>query len=92
MPKDTVFNLKLDAELRKAFMAEAEAADRPASQIVRELMRDYIARQRDARDYYAFLQRNVEAGRADKKAGRGRTNQEVEADFEQRREDLRKSR
>jgi predicted transcriptional regulator len=92
MPKDTVFNLKLDAELREAFMAEAEAADRPASQIVRELMRDYIARQHEARDYDAFLQRNVEAGRADKKAGRGRASEEVEADFERWRTRLRKSR
>ncbi|TIT81411.1 MAG: antitoxin of toxin-antitoxin stability system, partial [Mesorhizobium sp.] len=41
MPKEAVFTLKLEPELRDAFMAETEADHRPASQVVRELMRDY---------------------------------------------------
>ena len=39
MSKEAVFTMKLEPELRAAFMAEAEALDRPASQVVRELMR-----------------------------------------------------
>ncbi len=50
MPKEAVFTMKLEPKLRAEFMAEAEAAHRPASQIVRELMREFIQRQREARE------------------------------------------
>lgn len=49
MLKETVFTMKVEQELRADFITEAEAADRPASQIMRELMRDYLCRQREAR-------------------------------------------
>ena len=55
--KEAVFTLKLEAELRDAFMAEAEASHRPASQIVRDFMRDFIKTQQDQRDYDAWLDR-----------------------------------
>ncbi|MBU0498885.1 MAG: antitoxin of toxin-antitoxin stability system [Gammaproteobacteria bacterium] len=85
MPKEAVFTLKLEPELRTEFMAEAEAAHRPASQILRDLMREYIRRQREAREYDEFLRRKIEAGRASMRAGVGRSNDEVEADFAARR-------
>lgn len=85
MPKEAVFTMKLEPELRAAFLAEAEAADRPASQILRELMREFIQRQRDARDYDAFLRQKVEAARASMRAGHGRPDDEVEAEFAARR-------
>jgi hypothetical protein len=47
--KDSVFTIKLEQDLRDAFVAEAELADRPASSIMRDLMRDYIERRRLAR-------------------------------------------
>jgi hypothetical protein len=50
MPKEAVFTMKLEAELRDEFMAEAAAAHRPASQVLRELMRDFVRRQREARE------------------------------------------
>lgn len=85
MAKEAVFTMKLEPELRAAFMAEAEAAHRPASQVVRELMREFVQRQREARDYDEFLSRKVEAGRAAMRAGLGRSNEEVEAEFAARR-------
>nr|WP_282098998.1 antitoxin of toxin-antitoxin stability system [Thauera aromatica] len=72
--------------MRAAFIAEAEAAHRPASQVVRELMREFIERQREAREYASFLQRKVDVARTSMRAGRGRTNDEVEAEFAARRE------
>lgn len=42
MAKEAMFTLKLEPELREQFMAEAQATDRPASQIVREFMRDFV--------------------------------------------------
>ncbi len=58
--KEAVFTLKLEAELRDAFMAEAEASHRPASQIVRDFMRDFIKTQQDQRDYDAWLDAELE--------------------------------
>ena len=85
MPKEAVFTMKLEPELRDEFMAEAEAAHRPASQVVRELMREFVRRQREERDYTAFLERKVEGARSSVRAGDGRPNDEVEADFAARR-------
>jgi predicted transcriptional regulator len=51
MAKEAVFTMKLEAELRDEFMAEAAAAHRPASQVLRELMRDFVRRQREAREH-----------------------------------------
>ncbi len=81
MQKDAVFTMKLEAKLRAAFVAEAAAAHRPASQVMRELMRDFVRKQREAREYTAFLQRKVEAGRADKAAGRHVSNEDIETEF-----------
>ncbi|MCL2658640.1 MAG: antitoxin of toxin-antitoxin stability system [Betaproteobacteria bacterium] len=80
--------MKLEPELRDAFMAEAEATHRPASQVVRELMRDFVQRQREAREYDDFLRRKVETARISMRAGRGRSNEEVEADAAARRAEL----
>ena len=91
MPKEAVFTLKLEAELRDEFMAEAEAAHQPASQVARELFREYVRRQREARDYDNFLRQKVEAGRASIRAGKGATNEEVEAAFAARRARLPKT-
>lgn len=81
MSKQAVFTMKLEPELRSQFMAAAASADRPASQIVRELMRSYIGEQQKQQEYDAYLRRKVEAARASMRAGRGRSNKEVEARF-----------
>lgn len=85
MPKEAVFTMKLEPELRADFMAEAAGEDRPASQVMRELMRDYIEQRRQAREYDEHLRRKVEAGRASMRAGRGRSNDEVEVAFAAKR-------
>jgi predicted transcriptional regulator len=85
MGKDAVFTLKIEPELRDAFVSEAQAVDRPASQIVRELMRDFVERQRSARDYDDFLARKVRAARDSIEAGEGRPDEEVERKFAARR-------
>lgn len=85
MSKEAVFTMKLEPELRAEFMAEAEAAHRPASQVLRELMRDFVRRQRETREQDEFLRAKIEAGRTSMKAGRGRSNEDVEATFSVRR-------
>jgi len=85
MSKQAVFTMKLEPELREQFMAEAEASHRPASQIVREMMRQFVQTQRESREYEAFLQRKVDSARVSLRAGEGLTNDEVEAQFAVRR-------
>ncbi len=88
MPKEAVFTMKLEPDLRDEFMAEANAAHRPASQIVRELMREFIQRQREARGYAEFLRRKIEIAQGSMRAGRSRPHEEVEAEFAAGRMDL----
>ena len=63
MPKQAVFTMKIEPELRDAFMSEAAAGHRPESQLVRELIRAFIQRQQDAREHDAFLRRKVALAR-----------------------------
>jgi predicted transcriptional regulator len=88
MSKEAVFTMKLEPELRAQFMAEVANEDRPASQVMRELMRSYIEQRRRDREYDAYLQGKVDAGRTSMRAGRGRTNEEVEATFAGRRKQV----
>lgn len=85
MSKQAVFTMKLEPELRENFMAEAADEDRPASQVMRELMRGYIEQRRQAREYDDYLREKVEAGRASMRAGLGRSNDEVEVTFAAKR-------
>jgi predicted transcriptional regulator len=85
MSKEAVFTMKLEPELRAEFLAEAEAAHRPASQVLRELMREFVQRQRQVREYDKFLRLKIKVARASMRAGRGRSNAEIEAEFAARR-------
>ena len=89
MTKEAVFTLKLEPELRDAFMAEAEASHRPAAQVVRELMREFIERQRQAREYDAFLRAKVDTARAQIASGHVSSSADVETRFAARRAALR---
>lgn len=81
MTKEAIFTMKLESDLRAEFMAEAEAAHEPASQVLRELMREFVQRQREMRAYDEFIARKVTASRASMHAGIGQLNDEVEAEF-----------
>lgn len=48
-------------------------------------MREFVQHQRESREYDEFLRGKVEAGRASMRAGRGRSNDDVEAAFAARR-------
>ena len=78
MSKEAVFTMKLELELRDALMAEAAASHRPASQIVRELMREFVQRQREAREHEAFLRGKVYDARAQIAAGKYASDEAVE--------------
>lgn len=60
MPKEAVFTVKLESELRDAFAEEAAAAHRPASDLVRGFMREFVERQRDARQHDNWFRNRVQ--------------------------------
>ena len=90
MTKEAVFSLKLEPELRADFMAEAEAADRPASQVVREFMRDYVRQQRAARAHEEWFRAEVERGLAELEDPNAElvSNDRVEAEWRERRAEM----
>ena len=69
MAKEAVFTLKLESDLRDAFAAEAEATHRPASQLVREFMREFVQRQREAREHDAWFRTQVQKALDDPRPG-----------------------
>lgn len=73
MSKESMFTVKLN----------------PASQVVRELMREFIERQRQAREYDAFLRAKVDTARAQIASGQYASDVDVEARFAARRAALR---
>ena len=85
MSKEAVFTMKLEPKLRAEFMAAVEATDRPASQIVRDFMRDFIQDQREAKEYDAYLRSKVAAARSFMRSRKGRSNDQIEAKFAKRR-------
>lgn len=88
MSTKAVFTMKLEPELRDEFMAATTEDDRPASQVVRELMRGYIEQRRQAHEYDDYLRRKVEAARRQRDAGLHFSNEEVEAEAAARRVEL----
>jgi len=92
MLKESVFSMKLESELRNQFMAEAAAMDRPASQLVREFMRDFVQRQRQARDHDAWFRAEVEQSmrEADNPDTRRIADEEVRAGWRRQRAELEK--
>lgn len=90
MSKEAMFTLKLEAELREQFMAEAEAVHRPASQIVREFMRDFVERQRATREHDAWFRDAVARGvrEADDPGVKRIPHEEVARKWRRRHEEL----
>jgi predicted transcriptional regulator len=90
MTKHSAFTVELEPDLREALAAEAEAAGRPAGQIVRDLIDDYVRRQRDARAHDAWFRGQVEQAlrEADDPTVERIPNGEVEASWEHRRAEL----
>jgi len=89
MAESTVI-VRVDEELKAAFADAAKAADRTASQILREFMRDYVKGQAEASEYDAWFRGKVAEGIADARAGRVIPNAEVSDYFAKRRAASRK--
>lgn len=63
MSEQSSLTLTADADLRRDFLTEADNAQRAASEILADLMRDFVERQKEARAYDDFVRRKVERAR-----------------------------
>ena len=88
MPKEAVFTMKLENSLREGFIAAAKASHRPASQVLRDLMREYIQRQNESQAYDDYVAQKVEKARQSVRSEEGFSNEEVEQLFAARRAKL----
>jgi predicted transcriptional regulator len=82
--------VRVDEELKAAFADAAKAADRTASQLLRDFMRDFVKSQGNAAEYDAWFRRQVASGIADARAGRVRSSRATESHFAKRRAATRK--
>ncbi|USS96003.1 antitoxin of toxin-antitoxin stability system [Serratia symbiotica] len=94
MPKEAVFTMKLENSLREGFIAAAKASHRPASQVMCELMREYIQRQNGPQAYDDWVVQKIKRGRQSIRSGEGTnsgegtSNEDVEALFAERQTTL----
>ena len=57
---DTNFTFRVDEDLKAEFTRAAKANDRPASILLRDFMRDYVNRNREALEYDAWVDAELE--------------------------------
>ncbi|WP_455284811.1 ribbon-helix-helix protein, CopG family [Cupriavidus necator] len=79
--EEATFTVTLDAQLRDAFIAEAAAEGRPVSEVIDDLVREYLDRAHRTQEYEAFLRSKVEAARASMREVGGIPGEQVEAEF-----------
>lgn len=84
MAESTVV-VRVDEELKVAFADAAKAADRTASQLLRDFMRDFVRSQAETAEYDTWFRKKVADGIADARAGRVRSSEDVETHFAERR-------
>jgi len=84
MSESTVV-IRVDDELKIALASAAKAADRTASQLLRDFMRDFVSRQSQQKEYEQWLQEKVDLSRKALQEGRVVDNEDVEAYFAERR-------
>ena len=75
MPESN-FTIRVDEELKDAFIKAAKDAHRTGGQVVREFMESYI---RERAEYDAWLAKKIERARRDIEEGRFLTQAEVNA-------------
>lgn len=58
--KDTGMRIRVERELRQEFLDVCRAQDRPAAQVLREFMREYVYQNRQAAQQDLFLKSGIE--------------------------------
>ncbi|MCL1960553.1 MAG: antitoxin of toxin-antitoxin stability system [Desulfovibrionaceae bacterium] len=77
---DATFTFRVDEALKDEFATAAKSRDRTAAQLLRDFMRDFVQRQKDAASYDAWFISEVQAGIDEANAGDVISAEEVEAE------------
>ena len=90
MAEAATFAVNVDAGLRDAFLAAAERAHRPADELVRAFMLDFVAQQRDAGAQDAWMREEIAQGvrEADDPNVKRIPHEEIAASWRRKRADL----
>ena len=84
------FTFRVDDELKASFASVAKSMDRSGAQLLRDYMRDIVRREHEAEEHDRWFREQVEAGLRSAREGNLLPNEEVEAKFVNRREQLRR--
>ncbi|THB67714.1 MAG: hypothetical protein D6B27_04050 [Gammaproteobacteria bacterium] len=88
---EATFTFRVDEELKQQFFQTARSNDRSGAQLLRDLMRDYIAQQQqESVEYDEWFRDQVKIGLDSANAGRLVSADEVEVQFAAKREAARK--
>lgn len=87
---EAIFTFPVDKALKEQFTAAAESGDRPAEQVLRDFMREFVRRQREAIDDDAWFRHQVQVGIDAANAGDVASFEEVEAEAAAWREEMRR--
>ncbi|WP_044560925.1 CopG family ribbon-helix-helix protein [Azospirillum sp. B4] len=87
---ETTFTFRVDETLKAAFAEAAKSNDRTGAQLLRDYMRDFVRQQQEAADYNAWFRAKVQTGIAAADAGDVLSAEEVEAEAEAWRAEVRR--
>lgn len=81
---DATFTFRVDEELKSRFTEAAKARDRTGAQLLRDFMREFVARQ-EAAEHDKWFRQQVQQARQSARAGQLIASDIVEAEFSARR-------
>lgn len=85
---EATFTFRVDEDLKKQFAEIAKSKDRTGAQLLRDFMRETIAKQQEEAEYDAWFRAKVQQGLDDIEAGRVYTAEETEEYFRKLRDEL----
>ena len=77
---ESTFTFRVDASLKSQFSTAAKARDRSSAQLLRDFMREFVQRQKEAAAHDAWFRHQVQAGLDSANAGNLISAEEVEAE------------
>jgi len=77
---EATFTFRVDEALKEEFATAAKARDRTGAQLLRDFMREFVQRQREADVHDAWFRQQVQAGLDAANAGDLISSEEIEAE------------
>ena len=85
---ESTFTFRVDEDLKKQFAEIAKSKDRTGAQLIRDFMRETIAKRQEEAEYDAWFRAKVQQGLDEADAGLGIPHEEVEEYFAKLRAEM----